>query len=562
MRMVSAPVQAAANSGIAALLISLFVCQGLFFIRANSPTYDEAMHLAAGYSYLATKNFRLEPQNPPLIKMYLAAPLFFVYRLPFDPDPQQWRDRDDFLVGQEFLYRSPLDAEKMLFVSRVFNLLLGVCLLALIGWWSYRLWGMRAALLCLALASLEPNLVAHSSLVTGDVGSTLLIVASVYLLWEYLSLPQWRILLGTAAAIGMAFNAKFSSLILIPTLAAIVATSAHFGSGFRLPRTPPYRPPDNKVIESGLVLLILFFFALLTIPAAYFFQGFQWWFSGLIQFSKLARSGQAAFFLGEYSYDGWWSYFFIAFLIKTPIGTLILLAASLILHRAGRRLCARDAIFLFVPVAMVFVLTSQAKVNIGLRHILPVYPFLFILASRLATVRRLWATTFIIGALALTAVSALRIAPHQLAYFNELIGGPDQGHCYLGDSNIDWGQDLKALKSYMDKEKLPIIYLSYFGTAPPSYYKIRHQYVPGAWPLEWPPSAEKVPTDAPRKILAISVNNLQDLGMPHNPLFRWLWNRRPVAKIGYSIFIYDFTDDAEALAKLRETYFKAGLAAP
>jgi hypothetical protein len=124
---------------------------------------------------------------------------------------------------------------------------------------------------------------------------------------------------------------------------------------------------------------------------------------------------------------------------------------------------------------------------------------------------------------------------------------------------LDWGQDLKGVKAYMDKEKLPIIYLSYFGSAPPSYYGIRYQYVPGTWPMEWPPPGDMVPPIAPRKILAVSVNNLQDVFTSYGPLFRWLWARQPVAKIGYSIFIYDLTDDREGLAKLEETYVKSGM---
>ena len=156
-----------------------------------------------------------------------------------------------------------------------------------------------------------------------------------------------------------------------------------------------------------------------------------------------------------------------------------------------------------------------------------------------------------------TSISSLRIAPHQLAYFNESVGGPEQGYRYLSDSNLDWGQDLKALKAYVDKEKLPIIYLSYFGTAPPSYYRIRYQDVASKGTLG-PPPPEKVPADAPRKILAISAYNLQDVSSPHDPLFRWLWKREPVAKIGYSIFIYDLTDDREGLRKLENNYLTRG----
>ena len=121
------------------ILLLLFFVQGLFFIGANSPTYDEAMHLAAGYSYLAKRDFRINPENPPLNKELVTLPLFLIYRLPFNPDPQHWRDGADFLIGQNFLYRSTIPADQMLALSRLPNLFLGSSLIALIGWWSYRL---------------------------------------------------------------------------------------------------------------------------------------------------------------------------------------------------------------------------------------------------------------------------------------------------------------------------------------------------------------------------------------------------------------------------------------
>ena len=231
---------------------------------------------------------------------------------------------------------------------------------------------------------------------------------------------------------------------------------------------------------------------------------------------------------------------------------------SLVFYRSGSPLGYRQALFLVLPVTLIFLAMTQAKTNIGLRHILPVYPFLLVLASRTATLRlrRPSLALLLIGIpLACTAISSLRIAPHQLAYFNESIGGPEQGYRYLSDSNLDWGQDLKGLKAYIEREKLPIIYLSYFGTAPPAYYGIRYQDVASKGALG-PPPPERVPADAPRKILAISAYNLQDVSKADNPLFRWLWTRRPIAKIGYSIFVYDLTNDQEGIIKLEEIYVK------
>jgi len=547
---------------IAFLLICLFIIQGVVFIRANSQTYDEAMHLAAGYSYLTRHDFRLEPQNPPLIKEYLALPVFLAYRLPFNPDSQRWNDDAEHLVGYDFLYKSSVHADEIIALSRLFNLFLGVGVIALVGWWASRLWGGGAAMLAMALASLDPNFVAHSSLVTTDVGVTLLIFLSAYLFWEYFLSPRWWLLIATGIAVGMALNAKFSGILLFAIMPLIVVLSLALDRNYFLLPSKKRGQAGYHLVQSATLLLLIFLLAMLAIPPVYFFQGFQAWLSGFYRFLTLAQAGQSAFFLGEYSYQGWWNYFLVAFLIKTPVGSLILIVASIVFWRWGSALRSRDAIFLLVPVLAVFLATTQAKVDIGLRHILPVYPFLFVLAGRLATIHVGPGPLMplLLGVpLIFTAISSVRISPHHIAYFNELVGGPDQGYRYLVDSNLDWGQDLKGVKSYMEKERLPIIYLSYFGTAPPSYYGIRYQYVPGTWPLEWPPPAERVPADAPRKMLAISANNLQELATFNDPLFRWLRARQPITKIGYSIFVYDLTRDPEGLRDLAATYDKAGV---
>jgi hypothetical protein len=545
-------------------LLLLFMAQGVALIRGNAPTYDEGMHLASGYSYLARRDFRLEPQNPPFIKVLLASALFFGYRLPFDPPAEQWRAGAAYAIGQAFLYSTPLPADLILTVGRLSNLLLGALLVLLIGWWARRLWGRWAAIVAMALACLEPNLVAHSSLVTTDVGASLFILLTLYLLWEQAVSPSASRCVAAGIATGMALVSKYSSITLLPIIGMIVAGQALFDGTLHPPWAQRRTVPElvRRLGRATVVLLLVFIPALAILPAAYFFQGVTSWWSGLRLFLELGRLGQLAFFLGQYSYDGWWSYFPVAFLIKTPVGSLLLIFASLALARIGAPLGRREMLFLVTPVLVFFGVMTQASVNIGLRHVLPVYPFLFVLASRVVTLRlrRKWVMPSLVTvALVFTAVSALRVAPHQLAYFNELVGGPGQGWRYLSDSNLDWGQDLKRVKAFMERERVPIIYLSYFGTAPPSYYGIRYQYVPGSWPLEWPPPPDLVPADLSRKLLAISLGNLHE-GLPEpNRLFTWLHKREPAARIGYSIHVYDLTDDLEALLELAEAYWKAGL---
>jgi hypothetical protein len=248
----------------------------------------------------------------------------------------------------------------------------------------------------------------------------------------------------------------------------------------------------------------------------------------------------------------------VAFLIKTPVGSLALVAAGLLFPRKGKALGRRDVLFLIVPVLIFAAVLLRTRINIGLRYALPIYPFLFVLAARVATFPlRRWVGVLVLGIpLAWTAISAFRIAPHHLAYFNELVGGPEQGYRYLSDSNIDWGQDLRGVRDFLEREKVEMVYLSYFGTAPPEAYGIRYQYLPHLLPSFFPreDSIELLPPKTPRELLVISVTNLHGTYLTRSDQYHWLLERTPIARIGYSIFVYDLTGDAAAHVHLARVY--------
>jgi hypothetical protein len=258
---------------------------------------------------------------------------------------------------------------------------------------------------------------------------------------------------------------------------------------------------------------------------------------------------------------GWWDYFLVAFLLKTPTGSLFLIGAALAVAFWWKPLQVREILFLLIPAILFFAALTRVKVNIGLRYALPVYPLLYVFASRVATLRfrSAWAVPALVCVpLALTAFSTLRVAPHQLAYFNELAGGPGRGYRYLSDSNIDWGQDLKGLQAYMARKHLPMIYLAYFGMGSPEAFGIHYQYVSGFGSAG--PTPELVPLGAEREMLAISVNELQSVFVGDRDRYRWLKARKPVAKIGYSIYVYDLTKDADGHFHLAEVYEKSNQA--
>jgi hypothetical protein len=262
---------------------------------------------------------------------------------------------------------------------------------------------------------------------------------------------------------------------------------------------------------------------------------------GLGRVAADGARGQPAYLLGQISGTGWWYYFPVVFLVKTPTAVLALcgLCAGLVLSLAGRiRELHRLPFVWFVltlPPACYFLACMASRLNLGVRHILPVYPFLFVwLAGVLFRVGRVrlgrWFPAVVAVALVGLAAESLAIYPHYLAFFNVVAGGPKAGPRYLLDSNIDWGQDLKKLKAYMVAHDIPRVCALYFGGAPFYYYGVDVERLPRTEELEQRRNLDCV--------AAASVTPLYGLySTPES--YRWLREREPMARIGYSIYLYD-----------------------
>jgi hypothetical protein len=242
------------------------------------------------------------------------------------------------------------------------------------------------------------------------------------------------------------------------------------------------------------------------------------------------------------------------------VATLVLAAISLLWFWRGRLLGRDGVVFVVLPLVMFLAALTFARINIGVRHALHVYPLLFVLAGRTATIRTkpAWIGRAGIGLLlAVSAFSAWRIAPYPLAYFNELVGGPAGGRRILSDSNVDWGQGLNALAEYIERGKVDGVYLCYLGTASPEYYGIRYQYVPGFGLLSRP-KPMRVTTDGP-ELFAISDFHRKGISSGGVDRYAWLDERTPVATLAYSIDLYDITKDAEAHFELAKVYLRSHL---
>jgi hypothetical protein len=551
---------------LCAALVGAFLAQGGAALRANSQAYDEGGHIAAGYSFLARHDYRLYREHPPLVRELCALPVYLIDRLPFAPDPKLWDEAEMWTVGQHFVFGNPPDparAERIVTLSRIPNLTLGALLVVLIGWWAYRLWGPWSAVLATALAAFDPNLVAHSSIVGTDIGVSLFLLLAVYLLWEYGNSRRAALLIGVGLATGAALTAKFSALLLLPVFACLLAAHVAFGRSLLWADGVEAAAPRGRRLTQAVVMAVVIGVTA-AIPFAVAYSSFRgladWLFGVSWQITKLGV-GHPAYLGGEYSRHGWWSYYPTAFLIKTPLATLLLIFAGLLLVRLGRPLTARDALFLLLPVAGFWFAVERSHVDVGVRYLLPTYPFLFVLTGRLATwqpVRPALVPAVACGLIALNAVSVLRWAPYPLTYFNELVRGPVGGHEVLVDSNIDWGEGLKALKAYTDREALPMIYFAHFGSAPPEGYGIACQDVPAGNPVLWPRRPMHYVPPGGRRVLAVSLTALHGVYAADKGCFAWLRSRVPVANPGYSILVYDLTDDPEGQLELARVYVNAG----
>jgi hypothetical protein len=552
------------------VLILLLVAQGLIFIAASSQTSDEAVHLAAGYAYLTRGDYRLNPEHPPLVKELAALPL-----LGLDLDLPEGDLRDpaaEWNIGRLFVHENRVDNGTILLLGRLPVLLLS-CLL---GWllfrWAGRLFGPRAALACLALYAIDPNVVAHSSLITTDLGITLFIFASVYAVWRWTERPTRGALLLCGLAVGGAFAAKYTALWLLPILGGILL--ALLALRTPLPAHPwhPGRgaatggrwsgPRITSLLAAAAIVAAV---AFMVVAASYRIAGLPAYAAGLMRTLTHSAEGHTAYLMGELSESGWWYYFLFAWLIKTPPGILIVVLLSLLALFRGWRLTLKDELFIYLPAALVVAITCFWKVNIGLRHLLPIYPFLYLGAGRLLargpagrSGGRL-VPLVVAACLAAAGWEAASIAPHHLAYFNALVGGPGNGHRYLLDSNLDWGQSARAVRRFMEREGVPAIYMAFAGNSDPWYEGVRYQYVPGSGNLE---SAKTrgflVPEGTGRELLVVSAMVLHSIHFT-DPLYDWLENRRPVAMPGYSHLVYDITGDASAHAGLAIASLRFGL---
>ncbi len=536
------------------LLLFVFIVLAVSSMLQKSGTCDEiAHHIPAGVIFLTKGDLKMDTSQPPLSRYIVAAPVVFLLKPHMPDDRQQWRREDRGAFGRDFFFKYNNQARKMLFVSRLIIVLIGVLCAVVLFIWSRQLYGGLTALLSLFLYCFSPNILAHSRLATTDMVATFFILLSFYTFWRFVNNSNTKNLILSGICLGLAQLSKYSTLILYPIF-LILFTIA-------LPKIERIRGK-----EIFLKILLVFLISIIVVWAGYGFRAepilkdtlraeeklefINTKAEGLLPFwdakleSKLENflisfpmplgeyiigvlgtlrhscEGHPTYFLGRWSSKGNILYFIIAFLIKTPIPTLLFLLTGLFI--SIKKKLSINEYFLILPAFIYFMVALPTNLQIGLRHILPIYPFCIIIAARSVYLLRYRFFKFIIPAFCLWYLfCSLSIWPNYLSYFNEFIGGPRNGWKYLRDSNIDWGQDLPALSKYMAENDIKEITLEYFGQDNPAAYGINFK--------KFKENELQQPED---KVYAISAHYLEHI--------YWSKNYAPAVTAGYSMFIYDF----------------------
>ena len=571
---------------MAGVLIAAFLLQSFFASRIKSPVFDEPAHIAAGLSYVETGEFTANPQHPPLLKEMSGLSLLLAgVRWPASADARRLIQGSqpglEWPVGNAIIAANGPD--KVMFWARLPFILLAALLGILLYAWGREMVGPAAALGALFLYALDPTVLAHSYLVTTDAGLAAFTVLFLWVLWSYVRHPGWKRLVLCGLALGAVLGTKFSAIILLPVGAVLLLAAVRWlpepgpgrepdsrspsGSGKknrkghgasgrakraeRAPEPAPRRPWQlRKFAVAAGAFLAMCLVAALVIQALYFFSSDPLLYvAGLRRVNADHSPDYLAFMAGQLQHR-FLSYFAVAYLLKEPLAGILLAALGLVVLVRSKTIAVLRKLFLLLPPAALFAGYTLAADDAGIRYIVPCLPFAFLAGGvgleALVRNRSLGGRWLAAALCAWIVVAAAGIYPDHLSYFNETAclledpgqvgfdGGTRCGPLWLDESNVDWGQGLKQLKTWMDRHAGGrTIHLGYHGSFPPEGYGVSEQKIgmpdlvgnpaPGLYVF----SAHLV-----ARIPALAERLGSDAG-------QWLRRTPPTDIVGHSLYVYD-----------------------
>lgn len=542
-----------------AALAGIFLVLGVTSSARKSLTADEACHhIASGYIHLTRGDFAFSPEVPPLSRYIVSVPMVFM-DLKLPADRAYWAREDRSLFSRDFLYN--LNRDKLAaitFSARGMNMLLALLGGIFLFRWAGRRYSAPEALIAVAFFFLSPEIIAHSSVAATDMAAAVFMMMAVFTFWDLLEEPSIRKGCFAGVCLALALLSKFSALILPFFFAAVVIVRCFSG---HVDRPGRRRITPMVLLACGLTTLLVLWAGygfetrpflegamragdkvdMVTGAALKFIPGIgsegleriktilystpvplASFITGVAGILKHGADGSLVYFMGTWSDKGMPWYYLVAFTVKTPIPFIVALisGSECLLRRSGKR---GLNLYLFSCAMLLVILASKSNLQLGIRYILPAYPFFCLIAAqgiRTITTRGGWKAAAGYCLIAWFILESLFAWPDFLGYFNQLAITAGGGHRILRDSNIDWGQDLPELKRYMDREGVGRVGLYYFGGADPAYHGISYDNV-----------TEQELMDPEEKVYAVSVQYLDAV--------KWSGEREPDAVAGKSIFVYD-----------------------
>jgi len=571
---------------VALLLIQATLA--LTMVHRESLTFDEGDHMFAGYMMWKAGDYGLNPEHPPLAKLLASVPILADHLWVPPPMPGQFFKAEAYLNGRDWLARNDGDRQHLVFEMRASAelLALGLCLFVFL---AAREWfGDTAGLIALALVVFDPNVLAHSALVTTDIGVSCFFVAAIWTFYRFASRPTLIRLLLVGLATGLLLATKHSGILIGPLFVTLIAWEVLTAPGTQRKRIALRLTGGffAIVVLSVLVLWAFYGFRYSARPAGMAFstsvaayaEPLPHWESaivvavgrlhllpesylvGLVDV-KLVSLAYPAFLLGKVYPHGLWYYFPFVILIKTTLGLLLLIGLATFATVTGKLTRHRELFYALAPPVLYLAVAMMSGMNIGSRHLLPVYAFVIIFAAAAAATlagrNRFWAIlcSYLIVA---HVASSLHVFPNEIAYANEAWGGPRNVHNLLSDSTVDWAQQLFQVKQWQDGHPDQECWFAYFArpVIDPAVYGIRCHALP-TFDTQWSGGVGLVPPTINGAVL-ISAGDLSGCEWPSGQLnpYRSFQSRRPDFTIDDSVFVYQGTlaiPEISALASAQQS---------
>ncbi len=483
-------------------------------------TWDEPYSVSCGMEWLERGTYLRDPKHPPLGRIAAALPLY-LKGVRGTGEPNAIIDGDSILGGPE-VYRSRLTLAR-LGVLPFFFLACGVVWL-----WSYWSFGASfgasfpatTAAVAVLLFSAMPPVLGNAGIAMTDIALAATLPLAIYCFCRWLIEPSFAWSLGLGIATGLAVLSQFTTLIFFAVSAVLLAIA--WRTSVSASDEPGVRIRLLRLLAAGLATAVVIWagyrFSVAPLPAKQFLVGLRdLWVHN--------EEGQWNSFLGERDMSGWFYYFPVLIAVKSPAAFLILLGSGFVFLVKGKRGAGWSSWTMALVAAGLILVGCLSRINLGLRHLLPIYVPLAGLAGFGAVQlfrsgRSARAACILLVGWCL--VSSARAHPDYLAYFNEFADG--SWGKFGVDSDLDYGQDLWRLSAACERRHLRNIWIAYSGTVP------RHQMG-----TDW----RGLPPDQPQTgWIAISIRKLK-LGLGDDlDAYSWLEGFQPVERVGKSILLY------------------------